>query len=73
MVRLAYLVMSLVPTAAVVALALYVVRAVSVRVVCAKRHPPSGRRAGGLSRGGPFEARAYTRPGERSLGHRRRP
>jgi len=33
MVRLAYLVLSLVPTAAVVALAWYVVRAVSVRVV----------------------------------------
>jgi hypothetical protein len=33
MVKLAYLVMSLVPTVAVVALAWYVVRAVSVRVV----------------------------------------
>jgi len=33
MLRLSYLVMSLVPTAAVVALAWYVVRAVSVRVV----------------------------------------
>ncbi len=33
MVRVAYLVMSIAPTAAVVALAWYVVRAVSVRVV----------------------------------------
>jgi hypothetical protein len=33
MVRLAYLVLSLAPTAAVVALAWYVVRAVSVRIV----------------------------------------
>ena len=33
MLRVAYLVMSLIPTAAVVALAWYVVRAVSVRVV----------------------------------------
>ena len=33
MVRVAYLVMSIAPTAAVVALAWYVVRAVSVRIV----------------------------------------
>ena len=59
MVRVAYLVMSIAPTAAVVALAWYVVRAVSVRVVWREtRRPPTRRRPGGLSRGGPTEARA---------------
>ena len=60
MLRVAYLVMSLMPTAAVVALAWFVVRAVSVRVVWRETGARPRRRARPERRGRRGGARAYT-------------